>query len=243
MVNVFEKIQALEAIPSYTKHERMVNGIINAIDDKILEKGDMLPSVNAFIKELGLSRETIFKAFKDLISRGIIESKSRLGYFVINTDTGQTSKVALMMYAMDTFQQQLYNSFRNELGENVHLDVFFHHGNIDVFETILSHINGKYGMYVISPIPHPKTKKLLDMIPRNKFLMIDRYEPLEGEFNHITQEFEKSSYNAFVELAEAIAAFDEMIFILEYDALVPVEIVKAFKKFLKDYQIKGKIVK
>jgi DNA-binding transcriptional regulator YhcF (GntR family) len=242
MRSVYEKIQELEAIPSYSKHQQLVNGIINAIDEKILEKGDTVPSVNNFIKELGFARETIVKAYKDLIGRGIIESKNRLGYFVSNTDTGQTAKVALLMYAIDTFQEQFYNSFRNELGENVHLDVFFHHGNIDVFETILFHVNGKYGMYVVSPIPHPKTKELLDIIPRNKFLMTDRYEQLDGDFSYITQEFEESSYNAFAQLAKRIAEFDEIIFFCEHGSLVPVEIVRAFKKFLKVYKIKGKII-
>ena len=242
MRTIYEKIQELEAIPSYSKHQQLVNGFINAIDEKMLGKGDTLPSVNTLIKETGFARETIVKAYKDLMDRGIIEAKNRLGYFVSNTDTEQTVKVALLMYAIDTFQEQFYKSFRNELGEKAHLDVFFHHGNIDVFETILSHVIGKYGMYIVAPIPHPKTKEMLDMIPRNRFLMIDRYEPIDGDFNSITQEFEKASYSVFTKLAGPISKFDEFIFFCEHGSLVPFEIVKAFKKFLKDYKIKGKIV-
>ncbi|MDB5014587.1 MAG: GntR family transcriptional regulator, partial [Daejeonella sp.] len=197
MQTIYQKITELEGIPSYSKHQRIVNGVINAINDKILGKGEVLPSVNMLIKELGFARETIVKGYRDLMNRGIIESKNRLGYYVSNVDTEQTVKVALMMYSIDTYQEQLYNSFRNTLGENVHVDVFFHHNNIDVFETMLSHINGKYGMYVICPVTHPKVIKLLEAIPRNKFLMIDRYEPLEGEFNYLTQEFEQASYKIF----------------------------------------------
>lgn len=242
MRSVYEKIQELEAIPSYSKHQQLVNGIINAIDEKILEKGDTLPSVNNFIKELGFARETIVKAYKDLIGRGIIESKNRLGYFVANSKTSQEIKVALLMYSIDTFQEQFYRSFRNELGENVHLDVFFHHGNIDVFETILSLMKGKYGMYVVAPIPHPKTKALLSSLPRNKFLMIDRYEPLDGEFNYITQEFEKSSYAVLSQLADAIKKFDEMIYFHMPNSFDPIEIVRAYRNFVKDFKINGKVL-
>ncbi len=46
-------------------------------------------------------------------------------------------------------------------------------------------------MYVIAPIPHPKSKELLESIPRQKLLMFDRFEALEGDVNHITQEFGK----------------------------------------------------
>ena len=239
---IVEKIQELAGQPSYSKHDSLVQGIINAIDDKVIVKDDMLPSVNTMIKELHMSRETVVKGFRDLIGRGIIESKNRLGYFVANNYTDQSLKVALLMYNLDTFEEQFYRNFRQELGKDIHLNVYFHHGNIDIFETILLQIKGKYGMYVIAPIPHPRTRQLLDEIPRSKFLMFDRYEPLEGDFRHITQEFEKASYKAFMELAPAISKFDEMIFYHSPDSLDPKEIVAAFKKFLKTTGIKGRVV-
>ena len=242
MQNIYQKIIELEAVRGYSKHQRLVNGIINAIDENIIGKGDMLPSVNMLIREVGFARETIVKAYKDLMNRGIIEAKNRLGYYVASQNTVQQIKVALMMYSIDTYQEQLYNSFRNELGENAQVDVFFHHNNIDVFETMLSHINGKYGMYVICPVTHPKVKDLLQIFPRNKFLMIDRYESLEGDFNHLTQEFEQSSYQVFESLTESIAAYDEMIFYCKNSSPVEFEIVRAFEKFIKTHRINGKII-
>ncbi|MBN9384163.1 MAG: GntR family transcriptional regulator [Chitinophagaceae bacterium] len=240
--DVFEKIKELAEVPSFSKHDRLVQGIINAIDEKIIAQDDMLPSVNTMIKELHFSRETIVKGFRDLIGRGIIESKNRLGYFVANGNTDQSLKVALLMYNLDTFEEQFYRNFRQELGKDVHLNIYFHHGNIEIFETILLQIKGKYGMYVVAPIPHPKTKELLDMIPRNKFLMFDRYEPLDGAFNHITQEFEQTTRDALNELAPVISRFDEIIFYHSPDSLDPKEIVTVFKKFLRQHKIKGQIL-
>ncbi|RQO66587.1 GntR family transcriptional regulator [Pedobacter sp. KBW01] len=242
MLTIFEKIQELEEIPSYSKHEQFVQGIINAIDEKIILKGAPLPSISVLIKNLGFARETIMKGYRELISRGIVESKSRLGYFVANDDTEQTLKVALLMYLIDSFQEQFYRNFRNELGPNVHIDVFFHHGNITVFETMLDMIKGKYGVYVISPIPHPKTKQLLETLPGNKLIMFDRYEPLEGEFNFITQEFEQSTYKVLSELAETIMKFDEMILFHTPGSLDPIEIIKSFKKFAKDFKVNTRIL-
>jgi DNA-binding transcriptional regulator YhcF (GntR family) len=240
--DVFEKVRELAEVPSFSKHDRLVQGIINAIDEKIIGQDDMLPSVNTMIKELHFSRETIVKGFRELIGRGIIESKNRLGYFVANGNTDQSLKVALMMYNLDTFEEQFYRNFRQELGKDVHLNIYFHHGNIEIFETILLNIKGKYGMYVVAPIPHPRTRELLEMIPRNKFLMFDRYEALEGPFNHITQEFEQSTRKALDELAPVIRSFDEIIFYHTPDSLDPKEIVSVFKKFLKQHKINGRIV-
>ena len=242
MKDVFEKIMQLESNPALSKHDQLVQGIINAIDEKIIARNDALPSVNAMINGVGFARETIMKAYRELASRGIVESRNRVGFYIANTKTGQRLRVALLMYAIDTFQEQFYRSFRKELGPDIHLDVFFHHGNIEVFETILSLMRGKYGMYVVSPIPHPRTKELLRDIPAGKFIMFDRYEPLDVEHSYVVQEFAKSSYNTFVELYESIKAFDEIIFFYQSGSLVPVEIVRSFKKFLKKYGVKGKIL-
>ena len=181
------------------------------------------------IRETHFSRETIMKAYRELVSRGIIQSKNRLGYFVSGGSTSQTLNVALLMYNLDSFEEQFYRNFRNTLGKSVELQVFFHHGNIDIFETILQRIKGHFGMYVVAPIPHPRSKEMLESIPRNKFLMFDRYEPIDGDFNHITQEFEQSSFQVFSELAEEIRQFDEFVFFHSPDSLDPKEIATAFK--------------
>lgn len=243
MKTIFEKIRELDDMPAYSKHERFVEGIVNAIDDKIIGVGDSLPSVNAMISQLGFARETVIKGYRELQNRGLIESKNRLGYFVADDNTRQSLRVALLMYTIDTFQEQFYSSFRKGLGPDVHLDVFFHHGNIEVFETMLSLMKNRYGMYVISPIHHPRTRELLNTIPRNKLLMFDRYEPLEGPFNYVVQEFQTSSYTIFEQLYESIRKFDKMIFYHNPDSLFPPEILRSFNKFIKDYKIKGEVLK
>ncbi|KAA2242958.1 GntR family transcriptional regulator [Chitinophaga agrisoli] len=243
MDTIFEKIRELDEMPSYSKHERLVEGIINAINEKIIGVGDALPSVNVMISGLGYARETVVKGYRELQSRGLIESKNRLGYFVADDNTRQSLKVALLMYTIDTFQEQFYRNFRNELGANVHLDVFFHHGNIEVFETMLSLMRNRYGMYVISPIHHPRTKALLNAIPRHKLLMVDRYEPLDGEFNYVVQEFERSSYTVFEQLLHEIKKFDQMVFFHNPDSLFPPEIVRSFQQFTQKHGIKGKVLR
>lgn len=236
---LFNEIRVLEDVNSFSKHEKLVQGIINAIDQKIISRGDMLPSVNQMIRELTYARETIVKAYKELISRGIIESKNRRGYFVSTEDTEQHLKVCLLLFAFDTFQETFYQSFRNNLGENVHLDIFFHHNNPQIFETIIRDVKGKYGMYVIAPIPQPKSVALLEELPMNKFLMVDRYLKLKGEHSYIVQEFQQSSYEAFAALAPRIKEFDEFVFFFKPHSAEPNEVLKSFKKFIKDYNING----
>jgi DNA-binding transcriptional regulator YhcF (GntR family) len=241
MRDVFEKIHELQAIPSYSKNDQLVKGVINAIDEKLLTRGSALPSVNVMIKEFGFARETIVKAYRELKERGIIESHNRLRYYVANEDTSQEMKVALLMFTYDTFQKVFFNSFRETLGEHVHLDVFFHHSNIEIFETILNHVKGRYSMYAISAMPHPKTAALLHQIPSHKLVMFDRLDPMSGGHSTITQEFEISSYQAFCASAEAIQKYDEFIFFYQPTSDIPIEILRSFTKFTKEYNIKSDI--
>ncbi|PWG80545.1 GntR family transcriptional regulator [Pararcticibacter amylolyticus] len=236
---LFNEIRALEDVNSFSKHEKLVQGIINAIDQKIISRGDMLPSVNQMIRELTYARETIVKAYKELINRGIVESKNRRGYFVSTEDTEQHLKVCLLLFAFDTFQETFYQSFRNNLGENVHLDIFFHHNNPQIFETIVRDVKGKYGMYVIAPIPQPQSVHLLEELPMNKFLMVDRYLQLKDEHSYIVQEFEESSYEAFAALAPRIKEFKEFVFLFKPSSAEPDEVLKSYKKFIKDFNING----
>jgi len=242
MSNVYTKIQELEEVASFSKHEQLVNGIINAIDEKVLEQGNMLPSVNKMVDELGFARKTIVKAYDELKDRGIVESKKRLGYFIVNEATDQTVKVALLLYAFHTFQEIFYNTFRESLGAQIQLDIYFHHNNPTVFETIFKNIKGQYGMYVVAPIHHKKTRKLLSKLPAQRLLLVDRYEDIGPEYSYLSQEFENSTYQILEQLTDAFQHFEELILFFQEGKDYPEGTKLAFIKFLSDYQISGKIV-
>lgn len=241
MNNVFKEIYEIEGVGGLSKHEQLVNGILNAIQNKALSQGDLLPSVNNLINEFGFARETIAKAYKDLVQRGIVESKNRVGFFVSNTNVKQHLRVALVLFAFDAFQETFYKIFRSNLGKGVHIDVFFHHNNIEVLDSTIQHIRGKYGMYVVAPIPHKRTAAILETLPLDQFLMIDRFEKIPGDFSYVVQEFEKSSYKAFAELSDTIKKYDGMIYYHRPAADTPIEILKAYKAFVKDFKINSEI--
>lgn len=241
MDDVYKQIYEMEGVNSLSKHEQLVNGILSAIQNKTLAQGDMLPSVNNLINEFGFARETIAKAYKDLVKRGIVESKNRVGFFVSNNNIKQHLKVALVLFAFDAFQETFYKAFRSKLGKGVHIDVFFHHNNIDVLDSTIQSIRGRYGMYVVAPIPHHRTASILETLPMDMFLMIDRFEKIGADHSYVAQEFRESSYKVFTELSDTIKQYDEMIYYHRPAADTPIEILQAFKAFVKDHNINHEI--
>lgn len=240
-ITVFTKIQELEEITSFSKHDQIVNGIINSIDEKILVKGDMLPSVNTMVDVLGFARKTIVKAYTDLKERGIIESRNRLGYFVVNESTDQTIKVALILYAFHTFQEEFYNTFRKSLGENIQLEIFFHHNNMDVFESILSTVKSQYGMYVIAPIQHPKSIELLSPIPSNKLLIVDRFMEIGENYSFVTQKFEDPFFSSLESLKERLEDFSSYTLFFKENTDYPIGVLDAYQKFMTQYKWNGEV--
>jgi len=243
MTTVFDKIKELEEIPLLSKNEQLINGVINAIDEKILILGSRLPSVKSMAEEINFAPKTVAKAYKSLKNKGLIESRNRLGYFVVNEDTIQEGKVALLMYAFHPFQEVFYNAFRDTLGDKIQVDVFFHHSNINLFETILGNIKGQYGMYVIAPIPHTRTKALLTGFSPNQLLLVDRYEDIGLLYSNVTQEFEVATYTALEELKPQIKQYEEIILFYKPNSDYPIEVLHAFKKFLVQEKIKGLVKK
>lgn len=67
------------------KYESIANQIQGMIQKGILEAGDKLMSVRAISKENNISLTTAFKAYEELIYRGVVESRPKSGYYVKQT--------------------------------------------------------------------------------------------------------------------------------------------------------------
>ncbi|WP_165750074.1 GntR family transcriptional regulator [Cellulophaga sp. Z1A5H] len=241
-MTLIDKIKNLQEVNLLSKHEQIVHGVLDAIQSGILKIGDQLPSINTMVSELGFARKTIVKAYEELKDRGLIESKKLKGYFVVSEETKVVLRVALILFSFQRFQEEFYNTFRKELGKKYQIDVFFHHNNSAIFSSVFQNIQGKYGMYVVAPIPDLNLRPLMEVIPPEKLLIIDRFIPLNKSYSYIAQEFEESTYSKLVELLPKITKYKKFILFFKEDADYPVGILNAFNRFCSDYSISNSIL-
>ena len=66
------------------------------------------------------------------------------------------------------FKRNFIIRLERRWGKRFQIDVFFHHNNLSIFETLLANIKNKYGMYVIAPIQHENVVPLLSEINPKK---------------------------------------------------------------------------
>ena len=220
------------------KYQQLVNGINNAIAENILQKGDLLPSVNSICKTNQLSRDTVFKAYSILKEQKSIDSVPNKGYYV----SGETRKVLLVLDTFKAYKEVLYHSFVNNLADNVITDVQFHHYNIDVFKTIINNSIGKYYKYVVMNFDHKEVSSTLAAIANDKLLLIDWNIQAKKEQNYIFQDFGKAFYNALKEGVDLFKKYKSIQFVYPDYTNHPKETLEFFKKFCIDFQFEYEVV-
>jgi hypothetical protein len=97
--------------------------------------------------------------------------------------------------AFTAYKETLYNSILDKLGNTAVLDIYFHHFNIRLFESLIKGAAGKYTGYVILPFYDKKVKTVLKLLPEEQLYLIDCFLedfPCRGVY----QDFKNDAYNA-----------------------------------------------
>src|SRR6476661_3523094 len=108
------------------KYLQLTNSILQAIEQKRLDKDYLLPSINDLSFELDISRDTAEKAYRHLKQLGIIGSVPGKGYFIAKTDFRQPAKVFLLFNKLSAHKKIIYDSFASILGEKAAIDFYIY---------------------------------------------------------------------------------------------------------------------
>lgn len=235
MLNQIFKISADSGIPKY---KQLINSLLEAIEDGIIQKGDRLPSINVISKEFSLSRDTILVAFNELKARGVIVSVPGKGYYVESTVTQFKHKIFLLFDELNAFKEVLYNSFLENLKAQAVVDIYFHHFNRQVFKDLIEASIGNYTSYVIMPAKFNDAHSILKQLPQDRVYILDQTNAvLKKHYPSIHQNFEKDMLNALNSGLEALEKYKKLILVFP-GGKEPLGQMKGFQKFCDSYQNK-----
>ena len=224
-----------------TKKQEIINTIENAVKEKMICKGDKLPSLNAIKTNFSVSRDTAIDAYNDLKSRGIIQSIVGKGYYLANEKIDTTCKIFVLFDELNAFKETLYKSFINHLGDKAKVEIFFHHFNKTTFKTVIENSMGKYTHYVIMPANIKKVNQFIQILPQNKVYILDQMHKGLEHYPAIYQNFEVGLFNGLQQLVNSIIKYHH--FTMIYDSSIqPKGILKGFKLFCNTYKIDHSII-
>ena len=89
----------IDAQASRPPFDQLRTQIIDAIRDGRLPPGTRLPTVRELAAQLGLAVNTVARAYRELESAGLVETRGRFGTFVAGTDPAD----AAMTSAANTY--------------------------------------------------------------------------------------------------------------------------------------------
>ena len=228
------KKQMSSKIPKY---KQIISLIENAIISGELKTGDQLPSLNNLRNKFKLSRDTVITAFNELRARGVIYSVVGKGYYVKTIDIKVQVKILLLFDELNSFKEDLYNSFLEELDDDYQIDIFFHHFNFDLFKKIIDESAGNYGYYVIMPANFSGVAQILEPLPDNKTYILDQTQEAINHFPSIYQNFENYIYDGLTVLCKNIRRYKKLILIYDADKQ-PSGIKSGFELFCSTNKIK-----
>ena len=234
MIEVREKI----GVPKY---KQIIASVEHYISNGILKKGDKLPSINTIKNSNNLSRDTVLMAFNELKNRGIIQSVVGKGYYVASDNIKIEQKVFLLFDELNSFKEDLYSSFLHHLGDNIQVDIFFHHFNKNIFQKLINDNIGDYNYYVIMPANFTNTNEIIQFLPKDKVYILDQIHDDLENYNSVYQNFENTILENLNKISNSIKKYDKIILVFQ-EKKQPLGLLKGFNSFCKNKSIQHEII-
>ena len=235
------KIVSLHKNSNAPKYKQIITSIEKSITSGLLKKGDKLPSLNTIKQKHSLSRDTVIMAFNELKSRGIIHSVVGKGYYVSTEDIKVKQKIFLLFDELNSFKEDLYNSFLENLSDNIQVDIFFHHFNNSIFNKLINDNLGDYSGYIIMPANLKNTNQVIQNLPKDKVYILDQIHEDLKEYPAIYQDFEKAIYNNLTKVSHLIDNYKKLVLVFSEEKQ-PVGMKKGFTKFSHEKNISFEII-
>jgi len=223
------------------KYKQIVTAIEQAILSGALKKGDQLPSLNSIKNQHGVSRDTVFTAFNELRTRGIIVSVAGKGFYVDSENIKITQKIFLLFDELNSFKEDLYKSFVDNLGDHTQVDIFFHHFNPEMFSKLIQDNIGDYSAYIIMPANLKNTAVSIAKLPSDKVYILDQTHKELSQYPSIHQNFKKDIFSSLNKAQEQLKKYKTLILLFDPEKQ-PKGMKAGFVQFSKAQGFKNEVI-
>lgn len=228
---------------SVPKYRQIIDAIQQKIKAGALKKGDKIPSLNMFCKEYSLSQDTVLMAYNELKAKGIITSQVGKGYFIQNENTDFKHKVLLVFDRLTAYKEELYDAFKVALQKEGSEQIFFHHNNLKMFQTIIDGSIGDYSEYVIMPVDHPDVFTTIGKLPANKLFILDQgRKQYKDLYPYVCQDFERDIYRILKRNSELVSKYQRIVLVIRQQKSHFRDIITGFRDYCKQHPIPSEIV-
>lgn len=222
-----------------SKVKHLSDRLAGEIREGAFPVGSQLPSINTLSAELGVSRDTVFKAFMELKERGMIGVAPGKGYVV----TASVTRVLLLLDEYTPFKHALYTAFSAGLPENHKVDLLFHQYNERLFNLMVRESLGQYDKYVVMNFHPDRLAPVLEEADPEKVLLLDFGDFEKGERAFIAQDFRGAFHTGLQEALPLFRKYRRLNFVIPEACHHPRSGEEVFLAFCAENGFEGEIVR
>jgi DNA-binding transcriptional regulator YhcF (GntR family) len=221
-----------------TKVKQLANAIQDAISIGEFSEGSSLPSINDLSKRCNVARDTVFKSFQMLKASGVIESTPTKGYYVATSIT----QVFVMFDIFSPYKNDLYHAITGNLPANYKIDLYFHHYNKKIFDTIIRDNIGKYNLYLIMNIANDVYSTVLDELDSNRVLLLDFGSFEKNKYPYVCQGFDNTLYECLMTGVKLFKKYKKITLFFPESSEHPRSCIPYFEKFCADNFLENAVI-
>lgn len=226
-------------------YKQLVMQVKRALHDGTLLAGEQIPSMNDLAAKLGISRETVKKAYGLLVENGVIVPKHGKGFYAADLEKGGRPQVLVIFDKFSVYKQILFNAFAETVGDNADITILNHNQSLELLTYYLDNYLDEFDYYVLAPhFPldsetQAGVLKQLARIPNRKLIMLDRLQPdYPGNYGAVYQDFESDIYDGLSQGFEKGRIMDCHLKVITLpESLYGSIIRRGVERFCKDYEI------
>jgi DNA-binding transcriptional regulator YhcF (GntR family) len=226
------------------KYKQIVDHITSDIQQGKLKQGEQLSSIAEFAASKKTAKVIVAKAYEILREKGVIFSRHGKGFYVATNEVKTKLNIFILFDTFNAYKEILYNAFAEALPSGTNCSIFFHHYDIRQFKTLIKKSVGKYDHYVIMPHFDEDVSHIIDIIPKEKLLLIDRnVENLQGDYAAVYQDFERDVFTALQQGLQLLKKYKSLQLIVgrEHFQYVPSSLLQGFTEFCTANSIQSAI--
>lgn len=244
------KINHQSATPKYIQ---LVECVVEGIKRGELQSGQQIPSINEVKEECRLSKDTVERAYNRLKKEKLLITTKGKGNYIYKTSQSTRANALFLINKISPYKMLIYNSFVQEMGEGVKVDLNLYHGNAELFLKILNKSIDAYDHFVVAPffgnnLPALQEKEIvrtLMQVGNKKLVVIDNHlTNLKGNIAAVYQDFHKDIYDALKQGRDLLKKYVKLILVFPNRKINPYpnEIKEGFHLFCKNFKVNSEVL-
>ncbi len=230
---------------SVLRYRQVEDFLLQGIAEGRFPVGQRLPSVAAMAARFGFAARTVHKAYCGLLRQGVIESVPRKGYYVRCLSAPHPLRVFLLLDNYSPYKQSLFQTIKQEFGEQAELSVYFHFYDPQLFRRYIRENARSYTTYIVSSFYMEDLEEVLAGLPPERLYLLGRHpRNLQQAYHGVFQDFRQDLIRGLTATGDRLWKYDRLVLYFR-DSVTrpPVELLDAFVAFCKDMNLDHRVVR